>query len=101
MQRKGYVLVLVDVHDAGAYAEYARRATELEARHGGRTLVAGAAADVIEGPWPSERTVVLEFPSIDHARAWYDDPDYRDVLALRHEAADSRILFVEGFRPGD
>ena len=97
---KGYVVVLLDVVDAALYAEYARRATEIEARHGGRPLVVGDAAEVVEGDWPAERVVVLEFPTIGDARAWYADPDYRDLIPLRHRATRSRLLFIEGFEPG-
>jgi uncharacterized protein (DUF1330 family) len=96
---KGYAIVLLDVKDHDRYVEYARRATEIEARHGGRALVAADAQEVIEGDWPAERIVVLEFPSIDHARAWHNDPEYQDLIPLRHQATSSRILFVEGFQP--
>ena len=99
--KKGYAIILLDVHDRDRYAEYARRATEIEDRHGGRPLVVSDTREVVEGEWPAERTVVLEFPSIDHVRAWYEDPDYQDLISLRHGATSSRILFVEGFLETD
>jgi uncharacterized protein (DUF1330 family) len=92
-----YAIVLLDVRDADLYARYAREATEIEARHGGRALVAADAAEVMDGSWPSERVVVLEFPSLEQARAWYADPGYQALLPLRHRATESRVLFVEGF----
>ena len=94
-----YVVALLDVRDQVIYAEYARRATEIEARHGGRPLIAADAEEVVEGDWPSGRVVVLEFPSPEAARNWYEDPEYRELIPMRHRATDSRILFVEGFRP--
>ncbi len=97
---KGYVVVLLEVKDHDRYVEYARRATEIEARHGGRPLVAGDACEVVEGAWPADRIVILEFPSMDHARAWYVDPDYQELIERRHEATSSRILFVEEFAAG-
>jgi uncharacterized protein (DUF1330 family) len=95
--RKGYVIVLLDVADRALYVEYAKRATEIEARYGGRPLVVGDANEVVEGSWPAARTVILEFPSIDQARAWYSDPDYQAIIPMRHEAAVSHMLFIEGF----
>lgn len=95
--KKGYAIILLDVHDQGLYADYARRATEIEDRHGGQPLVVCDAEEVVEGEWPAERVVVLEFPSLDHARAWYNDPEYQDLIPLRREATSSQILFVEGF----
>jgi uncharacterized protein (DUF1330 family) len=99
--KKGYAVILLDVHDQGRYVDYARRATEIEDRHGGRALVAAGAEEVVEGEWTAERVVVLEFPSLDHARAWYNDPDYQDLISLRREATSSHILFVEAFLDGD
>ena len=93
---KGYAIVLLDVTDRDRYAAYARAATEIEARHGGRPLAVGDAHEVVEGEWPTERTVILEFPSIDAARAWYSDPDYQPLIELRRGATVSRILFMEG-----
>jgi len=95
--KKGYVIVLLDVADRGLYVEYAKRATAIEARYGGRPLVVGDARELVEGSWPAERTVILEFPSIDQVRAWYSDPDYQAIIPMRHDAAISHILFIEGF----
>ena len=104
MTKKGYAIVLLDVKDAARYAEYARAATEVEARYGGRPLVVadavGDAAEVVDGTWPTKRVVVIEFPSLQHARDWYSDPAYRDLIPLRHEATVSNVLLVEGFLPG-
>ncbi len=95
---KGYVIVLLDVRDHDLYVDYARRASAIEARHGGKALVAADADEVVDGEWPSQRVVVLEFPSLDAARAWYNDPDYADLIEQRHEATTSNIVFVEGFQ---
>jgi uncharacterized protein (DUF1330 family) len=94
-------VVLLDVEDHDLYTEYARSATEIEARHGGHPVMVGDAAEVAEGDWPAQRIVVLEFPSLDHARAWYTDPDYQLLIPLRRRATKSRVLFIEGFTAGD
>jgi uncharacterized protein (DUF1330 family) len=95
--RKGYAVVLLDVADAGLYGEYARRATAIEQRYGAVTLIASAATEVVDGSWPAERVVVIEFPSIDEARAWYADPEYQDLIPMRHRATTSTVLLVDGF----
>ena len=97
--RKGYAVILLDVEDHRTYADYAARATLIEARHGGRALVAGEAVEVVDGDWPASRTVVLEFPSIEQARAWYNDPDYQQLIPLRRDATISRVLLIEGLDP--
>jgi uncharacterized protein (DUF1330 family) len=96
---KGYAVVLLDVKDADLYSRYANKATEIEDRHGGRPLVVSDVAEVVDGSWPSSRVVVLEFPSIDDARAWYRDPDYQALIPLRHAATASSVALVEGFIP--
>jgi uncharacterized protein (DUF1330 family) len=98
--KKGYVVVLLDVRDRARYREYAEKATEIEARYGAVPLVVTDADDVVEGSWPTERVVILEFPSMDAVRAWYSDPDYQGIISLRHEGTVSKILFAEGFLPG-
>lgn len=97
--RKGYVIVLLDVADQDRYVEYAKRATQIEDRYGGRALVVSDSFETIEGEWPAERVVVLEFPSIGAAHSWYADPEYQKLIPLRRQATDSNIIFCEGFLP--
>lgn len=99
MAKKGYAIVLLDVVDPAGYGEYARSATEIETRHGGVPLVVADAVEVVDGTWPTERVVVIEFPSLEDARAWYTDPDYRELIPMRHTATVSNVLLVEGFLP--
>jgi uncharacterized protein (DUF1330 family) len=94
---KGYVLVLLDVLDQDMYTEYAVAATAIEARYGGRPLVVGEAEEVLEGQWPAERVVILEFPSIEMARAWYTDPDYESLIPSRQQSTVSRLVMMEGY----
>jgi uncharacterized protein (DUF1330 family) len=94
---KGYAIVLLDITDDARYREYARRATAIEQRYGAVSLVASAATEVVDGSWPAERVVVIEFPSIDEARAWYTDLNYQDLIPMRHRATTSTVLLVDGF----
>jgi len=100
MAEKGYAIILMDVLDRDTYVDYARRATTIETRYGGMPLVVSDIDEVVEGEWPSERVVILEFPSIEQARAWYRDPEYQELIPLRHKATVSMITFVEGFLQG-
>lgn len=96
---KAYVVVLLDVNDQNLYLEYAQRASEIEDHHGGRAIVAADVSEVAEGVWPSKRLVILEFATMDRARAWYDDPEYRALIPMRTAATESTLAFVPGF-PG-
>ena len=91
-----YVIANVRVHDPELYREYASRTLEVVGRFGGRFVVRGGAVDVREGDWSPERLVVLEFADADAARAWYESPDYQELLAIRERAATSQVVIAEG-----
>jgi len=66
---------------------------------GGRFVVHGAEVEVKEGPWPGT-VVIVEFPDIDQARAWYDSPAYQEILPLRTCHIEGETIIVDGVRPG-
>jgi uncharacterized protein (DUF1330 family) len=80
-------------------ARYLQRIDSTLVPFQGRVLVHGAKAEVLEGDWRGA-VVVLEFPDLEHARAWYNSPGYQQILPLRTENADSTVIFVDGVRPG-
>jgi uncharacterized protein (DUF1330 family) len=85
-----------DYTDVAALEEYRRRNTGVVAGHGGRFLVRGGAVEVLEGDWPWERCVVIEFPDIDAARGWYESDDYAPLRELRQSASRTQLILVEG-----
>jgi len=93
---KGYAVVLLDLEDADAYAGYVAPTRQSVARHGGRVLVSGEAAEVVEGEWPAGRVVVIEFDDLETARSGYHDPEYQSLIPMRQAAAPSRFLLIEG-----
>ena len=92
-----YVIADVrDVRDVEALLEYRRRNTDAVAHHGGRFVVRGGATTLLEGEWPTQRIVVIEFPDADAARAWYQSTEYAPLKALRQGASDTNIILLEG-----
>lgn len=85
-----------DFRDETALIEYRRRNTHAVANHGGRFIVRGGEIDVLEGPWPWERCVVMEFPDADAARAWHASDEYAPLKAMRRAASTTQIILVEG-----
>lgn len=59
------------------------------------TKRAGGKALVLEGE-PSEMVVILEFPSVEQAKAWYDSPLYQEASAHRLKGGTWRVVIVEG-----
>ncbi|WP_426751052.1 DUF1330 domain-containing protein [Myxococcus sp. Y35] len=91
-----YVVVEVSVHDAQTYERYKQLAPPSLEPYGGRYLVRGGPTQALEGTWQPPRFVILEFPSMEQARAWWASPEYAAAKALRHESAHSIMLLVEG-----
>ena len=85
-----------DVRDAAVLQEYRRRNADAVIGHGGRFLARGGAVDVLEGPWPWERCVIMEFPDPDAARAWYGSEEYAPLKAMRQAASSTQLILVEG-----
>ena len=93
-----YLIGQITIHDNAEYEKYVAGVRETFAPFDGRVLVAANEVEVLEGPWPANRTVVVEFPSIDHAKRWYQSPHYQAVVQHRFKAATSRIVLAQGFQ---
>jgi uncharacterized protein (DUF1330 family) len=91
-----YVIVDIDITDPLRYEEYRKLAGPTVAAHGGKYVARGGKVTTLEGDWRPGRIVVLEFPSAEKAKAWWDAADYRKARAIRHESAKSRMIVVEG-----
>jgi uncharacterized protein (DUF1330 family) len=76
--------------------EYRRRNTATVEAHGGRFVVRGGATEVLEGGWDTLRIVVMEFPDMEAAHAWYSSPEYQAIAPLRQATSETRIIAVEG-----
>jgi uncharacterized protein (DUF1330 family) len=93
---KGYAIVRVTIDDEDRYADY-RAGTQASLEpHGGRFIVRGGATECVEGTWDAGRTVVIEFPSIEDARAWYHGDAYQQLARIRREASTADFVLVEG-----
>jgi uncharacterized protein (DUF1330 family) len=89
-----YVIAYVDVTDPGRMDEYRRLVGPTVERYGGRYLVAGADAETLEGDWRLPSMAVIEFESVDRAKAWWESEEYRDVKALRQQAGPTGLIVV-------
>jgi uncharacterized protein (DUF1330 family) len=91
-----YVVVQVTVTEPEKYDEYKTQVAPTIEAHGGRYLVRGGATETLEGDWDPGRLVILEFPTVEQAKAWWASEEYRQPKALRHAAATSMVLVVQG-----
>jgi uncharacterized protein (DUF1330 family) len=91
-----YVIADVNVTDPKLFEDYKKLVPATVEKYGGRFAVRGGEVECKEGGWKPARLVVLEFPSMEQARKWYDSPEYAPALALRLRAASAKLIFVEG-----
>jgi len=91
-----YVIVEVEMKDAALYEQYKPHVPALVKKHGGVFLVRGGRTESLEGNWNPDRLVLFRFPDAGSAHAFFDDPEYQPLKALRHRASTSRVVLVEG-----
>ena len=91
-----YVVVDVQVNDPVRYEEYRKTVAPTLAAYGGRFLVRGGKVEVLEGAWSPKRLVVVEFPDIATAKAWWSSAEYANPKAVRRSASHTEMIVVEG-----
>lgn len=92
---KAYWVAQVTVTNPDKYTGYQQLAPEAFARFGARFLARGGASDTLEGDG-FQRHVIIEFDSLDDARACYNSPEYTAARAKRDGACQAQIFLVEG-----
>lgn len=92
----GYIIVDVKITDPERYQEYRKSAAATLEAYGGRYLARGGKTETLEGDWDTDRIVVLEFDSVERARAWWASEEYRAPKAVRQSASVTRMILVEG-----
>jgi uncharacterized protein (DUF1330 family) len=95
-----YLVVDIEVHDRERYETYKHMAPPSIALYGGRYLTRGGETAVLEGDWTPKRFVILEFPTLEQARAWWSSPEYAEAKALRQSIAATRMVLTEGLPAG-
>ncbi|MDK9725385.1 MAG: DUF1330 domain-containing protein [Sterolibacteriaceae bacterium MAG5] len=97
MSKPAYLVVDAKGSDPQKMAEYRRLAQIAVEKFGGSYLVRGGAYEVLEGSWRPERLVVVSFPDMAAAGAFYDSPEYIAAREARAGASDFDMLLVEAY----
>jgi uncharacterized protein (DUF1330 family) len=93
---KGYAIARVTISDEERYADYRSGTLASLEPYDGHFIVRGGTTECVEGSWDVDRTVVIEFPSMEQARAWYHSDGYQQLAAIRREASTADFVLVEG-----
>lgn len=91
-----YMIVRMNVTDWDQYKEYTKATPAVVEQYGGRFLVRGGETATLEGPEEMNRIVVIEFASLDQAKAFYGSAEYQAAARLRQGAAEAQFVAVAG-----
>jgi uncharacterized protein (DUF1330 family) len=91
-----YFIALITIHDEQEYTRYLEGFDEVFDRFRGEVVAVDDDVRVLEGRWPSRRTILIRFPSEELLGSWYDSPEYQRLAVHRQRAADCTIAVVHG-----
>src|SRR5262244_1860462 len=92
-----YIVGEIQITDPAAYRAHVPRALATIARFGGRVIAgSGSRVDLLEGNPMPEWIFIIEFPTADAARRWYQSDDYREAMKIRRSASRGRVFLIEG-----
>jgi uncharacterized protein (DUF1330 family) len=91
-----YVIVQGKVENRGLLDQYTEKAGPTIAPYKGRVLAFDEEPEVVEGRMEHPRTVIIEFPSMADFRAWYDSPEYQEILPLRLKSTPGTLIVAKG-----
>jgi uncharacterized protein (DUF1330 family) len=92
-----YVIVDIKISDPIQYEEYKKLTPSSIAAFDGRFIVRGGKTENLEGNWQPERIVILEFPSVDRAKQWWNSAEYAPAKSVRQKSATTKMIVVEGY----
>lgn len=90
-----YFVAFVDIKDEAKFRAYQGVAGDAFAAYGAKFLTRGGSHSVFEGPDETRTCVLVEFPSVEKATAFWNSPEYQAAIKLREGAADLQVLLLE------
>ena len=84
------------INDPVEYKKYTDLVPGIIAKFGGKVMARGGRHQIMEGPDKFHRFVVIEFPSLEKAKGWWNSQNYAGAKAIRQSCAKSNFILVEG-----
>jgi len=91
-----YFIGRIEVTDPSRYSEYMKATPGVIAKYGGKFIARGGETTTLEGPEETRRIVIIEFPSLEAAKAFFQSAEYQQAKQLREGAAEAQFIAVEG-----
>ncbi|MEW6645441.1 MAG: DUF1330 domain-containing protein [Pseudomonadota bacterium] len=93
-----YIVAQLKFTERARYDRYQARFFDVFRKFNGKLLAADDKPAVLEGDWPRDKIVMMEFPDEASATAFHESPEYQEIAVDRKAGADAVVLTVRGLR---
>ena len=93
-----YLVVRVEIINFEKYKQYLAAVPDVIAKYDGKYVVRAGDMVTLEGPEEKRRIVIIEFPTIEGAKEFYNSKGYQEIKKLRKDSAIGEIIVVEGVK---
>jgi uncharacterized protein (DUF1330 family) len=87
-----YIASPEELFDAEGMREYLEKSPPVMESFGGRYLISEGHAETLAGDWRPPFLVLIEFPTMERLKAWYESPEYRPWRELRERSSRASIV---------
>jgi uncharacterized protein (DUF1330 family) len=94
-----YIIGRIQVTDKAQYSEYIKATPTIIAKFGGHFIARGGESATLEGPEETSRVVIIEFPTLNDAKAFFHSEEYAEAKKLREGAAVAEFVAIDGVAP--
>lgn len=91
-----YLIVRVEVTNFEKYKNYLSAVPAVIEKYGGKYIVRAKETITLEGPEEKRRIVIIEFPSVDKVKEFYNSAEYQKVREFRKDAAIGELIIADG-----
>ena len=95
------IVTIPKILDEQAFQKYASALRGILKNYEGRWVAIEEQPVLKAGAWPYIKTVMIEFPTLDHAQRWYESPEYREIIPVRERAFHPNIVLVRSLSEKD
>ncbi len=91
-----YIIARVNVTDMTQYKEYTKLTPGIIEKFGGKFIARGGEVTTLEGDEEENRVVLLEFPTAQAAKDFYNSDEYQAAIKVREGASEGQFIVVDG-----
>ena len=90
-----YVVSHIDIHDSEQYRKFMELAVAALKKSTGEFIAMGGESEQLEGKG-RERNIIIRFPDMASARAFYDSPEYKEAERYSKTACTRDSTLIKG-----